>query len=235
MTFRSNNIPRTWWLVACASSLSAGCLAPTDPATPCPPAGEAPGAATAATGAADAPAASTPAPVGKLTVWDGDGVGPSAKGWCEKRPLCSLDPAPDSGHAGVGLKYHAEGPEWLGFGWNWFGWWPKDAGTDITQYKNLNFWIRVQGKSDKEGPDPKSVQAQLACSKTEKLSKGVPVADYVSNFADGQWHEVTIPVAEFLKGEGAEFDPKSTWEFRIGTWASDARNFEIYFDDIGFN
>lgn len=130
---------------------------------------------------------------------------------------------------------YAEGPEWLGFGWNWFGWWPADAGTDISQYKAIKFWIRVQGKSAQEAPDPRSVKVQLACSKTKELSAGVVIADYAADFADGQWHEVTLPVAEFLKGDGAQFDPHTAWEFRIGTWAADARNFDMHFDEIGFD
>jgi hypothetical protein len=242
MTFNEGHAPGSYPLMLLASLICASCLTPQGAATPCPPEGSAPTPTTTATsGGASAGsvttsgATATAPPAGKLVVWDGDGQGTSAKGWCEKKDVCKLAPTPDGGRAGMGLEFHAEGPEWQGFGWNWYGWWPSNAGTDISQYKNLTFWIRVQGKSAKEAPEPKSVKIRLVASSSEDPSSEVPVADYVPSFADGQWHEVTIPLADLLKGDGAKFDAHTAWEFRIGTWAADARNFDLYFDEIGFN
>ena len=36
------------------------------------------------------------------------------------------------------------------------------------------------------------------------------------------------------QGNGAQFDPKTTWELRVGAWSDTARDYNIYVDDIAF-
>ena len=49
------------------------------------------------------------------------------------------------------MVFHAKGNEWMGCGWNWFGWDPEDAGTDISKQKNVSFWAKVTGKQKPDG------------------------------------------------------------------------------------
>jgi hypothetical protein len=172
-------------------------------------------------------------------VWNGEDVGGSAKGWadCDKKPECkaTLAPTPGVGHGGTtGLKFHGEGPGWIGMGWNWFGWYPDTAGTDVSGYNSVTFRIRIDAKSKELAPDPSGSAVALGCSKGKKNSGDGTLARYARDALDGQWHAVKIPLAHLMKGKGAEFDPKTAWEFRLSTWSGTPRNFDVYLDDIAF-
>jgi len=238
MTPNSRTSSTHAWLAVLASLGTAGCLCP-----PCPgavAAGPAAAAAPAAAGATAAPtAAAAPAATGsRLVLWDGDGAGGGAQGWdaCDGKPNsgCSkVAAAPGTGVNGSnGLKLHGEGPGWLGMGWNLFGWYPENAGYDMTPYSHLTFQIRVEAKSAETAPEPGSVGVLLGCSKIKKDSATLSVEKFAKGFGDGKWHKVELPVSEFTKGTGAGFDPQSMWEFRLGTWSGSPRNFDIYLDDI---
>lgn len=225
----------------CASTLvlAPACLTPPCQCGPgaAAPAAGAPVAASVAPSAAAGAAA--PAPGDKAIIWDGDDNGLSAKGWqdCDKKPDCkaTLAPTPAVGfNNSVGLKAHGEGPGWIGFGWNWFGWYPENGGTDVSGYKYLKLRIRVEAKSPEEAPDPSSMSVSLKCSsnKEKGQSKDVALAKHSKeNLIDGQWHEVSLPLADMKKDE---FDPKTAWEFVFSTWSPVPRNFNIYLDDIRF-
>ncbi len=181
-----------------------------------------------------------PPPKDKLMVWDGD-KNTGGKPWadCSKKDAgCKsvVQPGAAEGRLGGGLKFHVEGPDWAGFGWNWHGFYPDNAGTDITKYKSLSFWIRVDAKNDAKAPDLSSLKVTLSGSGHDKKeSADVTIGDYTDDLLDGQWHEIVIPLGEFMKDKGKDFDPTTAWEFRIGTWASTPRDFDIYVDEIGFD
>jgi len=85
----------------------------------------------------------------RKVVWNGDSEGSNAKGWadCDKKPLCKSSLAPQASTGvkrSVGLKLHGEGDGWIGGGWNFYGWWPADAGLDITAYKSFKLAIRIE-------------------------------------------------------------------------------------------
>jgi hypothetical protein len=207
---------------------TAGCLCP-----PCPTAAGA--APVTAGGGLNAPAA--PVTNGSRQVlWDGEGAGASAQGWdaCYPNSGCSkVGPAPGAGvGGGTALKLHGDGPGFLGMGWNLFGWYPQNAGYDMTPYSHLTFQIRVESKSPDSALDPASVGVLLGCSANKNDSATVPVERYAKGFADGKWHKVEIPVTAFTKGPGAKFDPTSFWEFRIATWSASPKHFDIYVDDL---
>ncbi len=170
----------------------------------------------------------------RYVFWDGEGNGASAKGWadCDKKPGCqgTLAPAPGKGvKDSTALHLHGEGPGWIGGGWNFFGWYPEDAGVDISRYGKLTFSVKVVAESEELAPDPGAVNVGLRCSRTKKDSNAVPLKNYEPKLLDGQWHQLSIPLGEFTK---EEFDPKSTWEFVVSTWAGNPKKFDIYFDDI---
>src|SRR6185295_5251346 len=128
-----------------------------------------------------------------LVVWDGDKHGGSAKEWsnCNLKGACesSVKVAPATGIGGSNaLEWHTKGKDWKGFGWNWFGFYPEDAGTDVTKYQNLVFWIRLKVDDPKAAPDLKDLKVGLASSNKVE-SETVPLLSYVDGIADNQWHE----------------------------------------------
>lgn len=219
-------------------------LASSDAACLCPPCAAAPGASPA-TPALTSPSTESKAAVvtppstaasGRLVIWDGDKAS-AGQGWadCDKKPTCKATVA-KAGSIGadgsVGIKFHGEGPGWIGMGWNWFGWYPETAGTDLTPYTNLTFQMRVEGKSAETAPDPGAVSASLGCSKGKKNSADASIQKYTADFTDGKWHKVVIPIADLTSGVGTAFDRATAWEFRISNWSATPRDFNIYVDDI---
>jgi hypothetical protein len=219
--------------------LEAGCLCP-----PCPagagaavaaaPAAAEPGKATAA---AAAPAGPTAA---RLVIWNGDKVG-SGQSWadCGKKELkckSALVKANGVGFNGsAGLKWHGEGPDWMGAGWNWAGWYPPDTGTNIAGYANLTFQIKVDAKTPELAPELDAIGVFLRCGNSKIKACNTATASvhkYVADFADGQWHKATIPIADMTSGDGAQFDTATAWEFDFTEWSGPPRDFNVYIDDI---
>ncbi len=201
------------------------------------------GANAPATGGAAQSGTSAGPPPGAKVVWDGD-TASAGKGWasCGKEGACktTIEPAPNLGHSGAGLKFHAEGPEWIGFGWNWHGWWPAEGGTDISAYKTLTFRVKIAAADAKEAPDPNSITVAIRCSaggskdESKTNSNTAKLTDYAQTVGDGQWHDVKIPLDVFYKEKGAGFDKKTAWELDMGTWSQEPRKFDILVDDITF-
>ena len=225
------------WLLALACVGAAGCLCP-----PCPGKGAAAGPAPAA-GANAAPAASVAAapaaaPGSRLMIWDGDEAGTGAQPWesCDTKPSCQVKAAVDSG-AGINgsnaIKFHGEGSGWIGMGWNIFGWYPENAGVDLTPYSHLTFQVRVEGKTPGTPVDTGAPAVLLGCSSNKSAdSADAPFEKFAKGYGDGKWHKVSIPISVFTKGKGAKFDPGSFWEFRVSTWSGNQRYFDMYIDEI---
>lgn len=174
-------------------------------------------------------------------VWDGDKQGGNAKEWanCNLKSGCksTVTAAPGEGvNKTVGLQWHAEGKDWKGFGWNWYGFWPENAGLDISKKKNLTFWVRLRVDDPAKAPTLKDITVALAGSnKANAETDQVSLAAYVDNLSDGQWHEVEVPIHDLLKGKGKNFDLTKTWEFRLGEYGVSDRNFTVFIDNIGFD
>ncbi len=151
-----------------------------------------------------------------MLVWDGDKAGGSAKEWanCNLKDACksAVKVAVGEGvNKSVGLEWHAEGKDWKGFGWNWFGFWPENAGVDVTQRKNLSFWVRLRLDDPQKSPELKDLKVGIACStKGKEESETVPLSAYVDSLSDQEWHEVIVPVHDLLKGKGKDFDLSKT-------------------------
>jgi hypothetical protein len=203
------------------------------------------------------PAARSVADEQRLVIWDGArirarnaGTGRGAhldfwdggKSWanCDSKPNCQATLAAKSG-VGVGginvddakgLEFHAAGPGGASSGWNWFGYWPPTAGTDLSAYKSLTFQIRVEPKSRDTAPDPRTVAVLLASSNGKKSTARAMVHKYDERFDDGKWHKIAIPIADLGRSEGAQFDWEKVWEFQLSTWNATPQNFNIYIDQI---
>ena len=176
-------------------------------------------------------------------VWDGDQYGGNAKEWAncnlKEKGACksTVKSAPSIGvNDSVGLEWHSEGKDWKGFGWNWHGFWPPSAGTDATEYKNLSFMLRLKLDDANQAPTLKDVTVALGSSnKTKDESAQVPLIGYVDSLTDEKWHEVIVPLKEFVKGKGAGFDLSKVWELRMGEYGINDRNYTLYIDNIGFD
>ncbi|MGC4091420.1 MAG: hypothetical protein QM756_26780 [Polyangiaceae bacterium] len=227
---------RSFTVGGVAALLSTACLTPPPPGPEAP--AQAPVAQSAAAAPSDAPAAAASGEENGL-IWDGDEVGAGAKGWqdCDKKPGCKATMAPEASagfNGTVGLKFHGEGPGWIGMGWNWKGWYPPNAGTDISGFRVLAFRIRIEAKNAEEAPDPGSLGVSIKCSSNAEKgqSNTASLVKYTKEpLIDGQWHGVELPIADMKK---AEFDQKTAWEFVMSTWSPTARNFNMYLDDIRF-
>jgi hypothetical protein len=173
--------------------------------------------------------------------WDGDEKGGNAKEWanCNLKEGCksTLKASPGQGvNESVGLEWHVEGKDWKGFGWNWFGFWPETAGTDVSEFKNLSFWIRLKLDDPKNPPELKDLTVALAGSnKAAGETAQVPLVTYIDSLADEKWHEVIVPIGDLKKGKGKDFDLTKTWEFRLGEYSMNPRNFTVFVDNIGFD
>ncbi len=190
---------------------------------------------------AAASTALTPDASGKALVWNGEGIGSSAKSWtgCGKKDVpckTTFVALPGIGHEGsTGLRLHGEGTDWIGGGWNWFGWWPANAGYDISNFKQLTFWFRLEAKSPADAPDPGALSLMInASTGDKKQSEAVILSKYDAKAFDGNWHQIVIPLSDFLTGKGSGFNAKNAWELGVSSWSNDEKNFNLYFDEIGF-
>jgi hypothetical protein len=175
-------------------------------------------------------------------VWDGDQHGGNAKDWanCNLKEACksTVKPVPREGVNGsVGLEWHVEGKDWKGFGWNWHGWWPENAGTDVSEYNNLSFWIRLRLHDPSSPPELKDMKVALAGSSKggKDETAAAPLIGYIDSLSDEKWHEVIVPLSDLTKGKGEDFDLTKTWEFRLDEYSMQERNFSIFVDNIGFD
>src|SRR5262249_35117412 len=131
----------------------------------------------------------------RTVVYDGAQIGEGAKGWSSAPKGKAQIVAQDKVVRTAGKKalaFKADGKEYLGCGWNWFGWFPDDAGTDISDFKSLQFWAKLEGESK-----PPVLNVTLVANDKEKKSgDACSLVKYAPDLADGKWHHVTIPIAD---------------------------------------
>lgn len=206
-------------------------------ATPCPCQSNQPLPPVASAPSPKLAAPFTPPP---LVVWNGESTANTGQGWssCQQGTECktTLEVKPGAGHAGsTGLEFKAKGPEWMGFGWNWFAWYPATAGTDISQYKSVALWIRIDGAAGKR-PEPETIKVSLNGSSRggKDDTESVPINDYAPGFVDGEWHRVVVPLGPMLRGKGEAFDTAKAWALNVGAWNQGDREYVIQVDDIQF-
>lgn len=164
-----------------------------------------------------------------LLVWNGD---EEAKGsgwlWPEQAPMTKPAPAPTSARIGKqGLAMHVEGVANVGFGWNWFSWFPKDAATDISSMGSLVLAIRIDGASK-----PTSVRVQVK-SNDNQGSAEVDLLPLYPTLCDGKWHEVAVPLATLQAG--GKLDATKAWELCFAMGATGMLTCDVSLDEVGFS
>ena len=169
-----------------------------------------------------------------LVIWDGD-TKADGKAWTSPTSdKITLKPNTKENHGGKqSLEFHGEGKDWMGYGWNWFGWWPADAGTDLSSADRVSLWVKVTG--DKK---PADFNFALISSggKDKKNTPPLAMTKYVKDakpLTDGDWHQVIIPLKD-IYADKTDFDPKLAWEFDIGEFSQDDVNFSIFVDNVQF-
>src|SRR5687768_11554171 len=139
-------------------------------------------------------------------VWNGDREQDGGKGWanCDTQPNCKVEISlvEGKGFSGSrGLQFQAAGKGYLGAGWNWFGWWPAHAGTDLTAYNTLRFSLRVAVSEPNPPPKDLGLTVNIVSSTRKKKSSVVKLSKYLDDsVADGKWHQVDIPLDDFYDG-----------------------------------
>lgn len=167
------------------------------------------------------PVVSIPAAQSMLVLWNGDNVA-GGSGYAST----GITKVAGSGRDGsTGLQVQLT-QGFANLGWNWFSWAPDDAGSDLRTHKAISFWMRIEGANR---PTSASLQFLSSPKSIQARSASIDLAALVPQFADGQWHEVVIPL-DRLTAPG--FDPAKVWEFNLklqgrGTLAS-----TVSFDDF---
>ena len=166
----------------------------------------------------------------KEVVFDGDKKGENAKGWTHAPLGKATIAAQDKEVRASGKKaveFHAAGKDYMGSGWNWFGWWPQDGGTDISPYKNLRFWAKVTGEKKPSQLTASLKSSDKTASEADDLLRRCP------DLLDGKWHELVIPIKD-LDSKNA-LNRAKAWEIQFDTWSQDEINFSLFVDEIGFD
>jgi len=165
---------------------------------------------------------------GARTVWSGES--PAGKFWGnEERKVIELDGAGVDGK-GKSITIRFSGQGWRGCGLNWKGWYPADAGDDVSKYRSLVFHIRQitrvadadltihlvdNVKRSDKGPAGNGVSA---------LSGGV-------SRIDGEWRRVVLPLERFALGK--DLNLKRLWGIDFSD--SSGRTLAFQIDRISFS
>jgi hypothetical protein len=168
-------------------------------------------------------------PVVKDVVFDGEQKGANAKGWAvpEGRSTIATQTKDERSEGRKTMVFRAKGNEWMGCGWNWFGWDPEDAGTDISKQKNVSFWAKVTGKQK-----PTELTVGLGAS-DKTATETADLLTYCPDLMDGAWHEVVVPIKD-LDTKNA-LNKAKVCDIRFGTWSQDDLDFSLLVDEIGFD
>jgi hypothetical protein len=164
-----------------------------------------------------------------LTVWAGEPSDGGA-GWAGPEGAAStISVQKGQGRDGrAAVVFHGNASGWTGCLWNWHGWWPEGAGTDLGDRTHLTFWVKASGQR------PDSLDVGLGCASGEKTGQ-VAVGDYCPDLWDGQWHEVVIPLKDLYAKEQTVFDPSRARELDISAWSATQRDFTLLMGEISFD
>jgi hypothetical protein len=162
-------------------------------------------------------------------VWSSES--PAGKFWGnESRQVISLD---GDGVAGKGkaITISLQGDGWRGCGLNWKGWFPADAGDDVSKFRSLTLHIRqvtqiadadltIHLVDNMQRPDRRPASNGLSILKDGGLSR-----------IDGEWRRVVLPLQLFARNN--ELDLKRIWGVDFSDASGRALVFQV--DSIGFS
>jgi hypothetical protein len=168
-------------------------------------------------------------PVTRLVVWDGEKASKGA-GWTNPKSL-TIAPQTAEAHSGnTALEFKFQGSgDWLGAGWNWTAFQTGPHGADMTAMKNFTFWVMKKGSVS-------DLQINLLCNgkvfdMPDHHTAKVSVLKYCPDLYDGQWHYVSIPLADLTRSQG--FDPLHVAELQMFNTGSGDGSY--FLDDLAFD
>jgi hypothetical protein len=123
-----------------------------------------------------------------------------------------------------------DGDGWRGCGLNWKGWFPADAGDDVTACTALVFHVR---QVTKDADADLSVELVDNVKRKEGEHAGNAasvVGDGGVEAIDGEWRRVVIPLARFTAGKPLQLG--KLWEIDFSN--SGGKELTFHIDKIGF-
>jgi hypothetical protein len=172
----------------------------------------------------------------EIIVWNGEDVDPVSSSWANPDNTCSTAAQSSVAHSlptAVEFSFNVPSDptaDWLGGGWDWVDSEVGPYGTDITSMTNFTFWLKTQGQVAE-------FSFNLLCNGAPALDQPqhhtakVVVSTYCPQWNDGNWHQISVPLADLTQPAG--FDAQHVAEFQFfNTGAGDG---SFFIDDIAFN
>jgi hypothetical protein len=169
-------------------------------------------------------------------VWDGENETVGV-GWVTSNGVCTVKSQSVESHSGksaVQFKFKAakveSESEWIGAGWNWVNWKVGPYGTDISDMKYFSFWLKAEGVVAE-------MRFNLLCNGAPALdmpqhhTEKVAVSDYCTDWKDGKWHQVIVPLNGLIQPDG--FDARHVAEMQFFNTGAGEGSFFI--DDLAFS
>ncbi len=128
-------------------------------------------------------------------------------GWTGQQGTCAFARTVETARKEPGCaKWHVDiAKDFINCGWNWHGWHPKDAGSDLTPYATLRFAVKVDGVAK-----PAWRKFAIVTSSNSASSK-LDLLTYCPTAFDGEWHDVAVPIKDLDHGA---FDKRKAWDCR---------------------
>lgn len=120
-----------------------------------------------------------------------------------------------------------DGKQWRGASLNWAGFWPKDAGEKIADYKFLVLELKTKG----------SLQnfAIFLVDNAQKKSAEVKIKSYCKNSQlPKEMQIIKIPTSVFLK-KGSKFKTGAVWQIMLHAWSNDKESLTVAVKKIAFS
>ncbi len=168
----------------------------------------------------DAPEAGQP-----FIAWEGK-ISRGGEGWVGKaEAAASIAVEENAGEGSRSIHYRNSGNGHFSiFGWNWAS--PAETPINLDQFSSLSFAIRITG--------PKKL-AELYVGFTAENPTPVSLRDYAPDFADGEWHTLSIPLRDFHWNRLApKTDRTEAHGLVFMTYLWDKSEYEIQLDHLAF-
>ena len=168
-------------------------------------------------------------------VWNGEDVSPVCSGWANPTTTCATAAQTAVSHSpptSVQFAFNDQDQagDWLGGGWDWVNSQVGPYGTDIRSMSHFSFWLKTEGQVAE-------LSFNLLCNgapaldQTQHHTGKVVVSTYEPQWNDGNWHQISVPLADLTQPAG--FDPQHVAEFQFfNTGAGDG---SFFFDDLAFD
>jgi hypothetical protein len=170
-------------------------------------------------------------------LWNGD-AGTNTKlgsGWatCKELTGCTamVEVHPSAGtDFSRAVHYSVRGSELGALGWAWNGL-LTPRGSDISRFGVLSMRMKVSAETNEPSRLAGSLRISLG-GVSNRFTRSVRAGICAPNFADGQWHDVRIPLKELYLGAGKDFNPAHALTVLFTSVSREPLSYDLYVDDI---